>query len=74
MVMDIALYLKAYQEQMDWKYIWEECRKVRLDVFVETLLQACREWFGSPAGPGQEASGAFGAPGIPGDPGPPGEI
>lgn len=50
MVMDIALYLKAYQEQMDWKYIWEECRKVRLDVFVETLLQACREWFGSPAG------------------------
>ena len=27
MVMDIALYLKAYQEQMDWKYIWEECRK-----------------------------------------------
>ena len=50
MVMDIALYLKAYQEQMAWKYIWEECRKIRLDVFVETLLQACREWFQMPSG------------------------
>ena len=50
MVMDIALYLKAYQEQMDWKYIWEECRKIRLDVFVKTLLQACREWFQVPSG------------------------
>lgn len=50
MVMDIALYLKAYQEQMDWNYIWEECRKIRLDVFVKTLLQACREWFQVPSG------------------------
>lgn len=50
MVMDIALYLKAYQEQMDWKYIWEECRKIRLDVFVKTLLQVCREWFQVPSG------------------------
>lgn len=50
MVMDIALFLKAYQEQMDWKYIWEECRKIRLDVFVKTLLQACREWFQVPSG------------------------
>ena len=50
MVMDIALFQKAYQEQMDWKYIWEECRKIRLDVFVKTLLQACREWFQVPSG------------------------
>lgn len=49
MVMDIALYLKAYQEQMDWSYIWEECRKIRLDIFVKTLLRACREWFQCPS-------------------------
>lgn len=45
MVMDIALYIKQYGEQMDWGYIWDEADKIELDVFIKKLLCICSRWF-----------------------------
>lgn len=45
MFMDIAVYLMAYQDEMDWEYIRNECVKLELNIFVDILLTVCREWF-----------------------------
>lgn len=45
MILDIALYVKHYQEQMDWEYIWQEADKLKLQEFIENLLFICKQWF-----------------------------
>lgn len=48
MVMDLALFLKAYRERMDWGYIREQLAKLGMDRFAATVLQASGAWFGIP--------------------------
>lgn len=45
MFMDIALYLMCCQREMDWDYIWRECKNIKLDEFVQIAASACKEWF-----------------------------
>ena len=45
MILDIALYIKHYDKQMDWQYIWEEADKLQLRDFIENMLFICRSWF-----------------------------
>lgn len=45
MILDIALYIKHYDKQMDWQYIWREADKLRLRDFIENMLSICRSWF-----------------------------
>lgn len=46
MFMDIAIYLRNYQTEMNWDYIWTECGKIQMTSFLKTLLFISREWFG----------------------------
>ncbi len=45
MYMDIALFLKAYGNTLDFEKIYKDSKKLNLDVFFKTVLLACREWF-----------------------------
>lgn len=45
MILDIALYIKHYDGQMDWQYIWSEADKLQLKEFIETMLFICQGWF-----------------------------
>lgn len=45
MISDIALYIKHYDNHMDWQYIWEEADKLKLRDFIENMLFICRSWF-----------------------------
>ena len=45
MYMDIALFLKANSNALDFEKIYEDSKKLNLDVFFKTVLLACREWF-----------------------------
>lgn len=45
MILDIALYIKHYDKQMDWQYIWEEADKLQLRDFIENMLFICWSWF-----------------------------
>ena len=49
MVMDLALFLKAYQDKLDRDYIRAQLELLRMDRFVKTVLYASGEWFGIPA-------------------------
>ena len=45
MILDIALYVKHYQKQMDWDYIWQEADKLQLKEVIENLIFICKQWF-----------------------------
>ena len=49
MVMDLALFLKVYQDTLDWDYIRAQLELLQMDRFVKTVLYASGEWFGIPA-------------------------
>ncbi len=45
MYMDIALFLKAHSETLDFEKIYEDSKKLHLDCFLKTVFFACSEWF-----------------------------
>ena len=45
MLIDIALYVKTYQNTMDWNYVWAEMKKIKLDAFLKFILSVCGQWF-----------------------------
>ena len=49
MVMDLALFLKQHQREMDWGYLWEQARMLQMERFIKTILCAVKEWFGIPS-------------------------
>ena len=49
MVMDLALFLKVYQDTLDRDYIRAQLELLQMDRFVKTVLYASGEWFGIPA-------------------------
>ena len=38
-VCDISLFANAYGKDVDWKYVYEQCRSIRADKFAAALLQ-----------------------------------
>ena len=45
MYMDIALFLKANKEALDFNKIYEDFKALRLDCFYKTVISACSKWF-----------------------------
>lgn len=45
MYMDIALFLKAYSDSLNFEKIYADFKKLHLDQFFETVILACSEWF-----------------------------
>lgn len=45
MYMDIALFLKANGGTLDFEKIYEDSKKLHLDLFFKTVIWACSEWF-----------------------------
>lgn len=46
-LMDFALFVEKYGNELDWDYIWQELEKLRVSVFARATLNLCREWFGT---------------------------
>ena len=49
MYLDIALFLKYYEGQLDWEYIKTEMLKLNLEQFLNTVLYAVKIWFDTAA-------------------------
>ena len=45
MYLDIAFYLRAYLEQIDWGHFQQEVHTLKLDRFVNTVFTAVEKWF-----------------------------
>ena len=47
MYLDLALFLRRYDRELDWEKIAAAFASLRLTSFFHTALNACRVWFGS---------------------------
>lgn len=45
MIMDIAVYINKFSDELDWNYIWTELDKLDLRLLVQNILILCNEWF-----------------------------
>lgn len=45
--MDIRLYHRRYESEMDWNYIRTVLEKIKLREFAENILGLCEVWFGN---------------------------
>lgn len=45
MYLDIAFYLRAYREQIDWDHFQHEVHTLKIDRFVNTVFTAVERWF-----------------------------
>lgn len=55
--MDIALYLKKHESEMDFEYIKQELLYLKLYKFAQLALFLCSRWFGTPNVFGREYDG-----------------
>lgn len=46
MYLDAALYIKTYNDSLDWTAIRAEMEQLGLGRFLDTVLTACESWFG----------------------------
>lgn len=47
MIMDIAVFLNNFVEDLDWNYIWSELEKLNLVLFTKNIFALCSKWFDS---------------------------
>lgn len=45
MIMDIAVYINKFGDELDWNYIWTELNKLDLKLFAQNILILCNKWF-----------------------------
>ena len=45
MIMDIAVFMNKFSNDLDWTYIWQELEKLKLKHFSENILYLCNKWF-----------------------------
>lgn len=45
MIMDVAVYIKYFEYELDWNYLWGEFEKIELKKFAENILYICKYWF-----------------------------
>ena len=45
MYLDIAFYLRAYRDKIDWEHFQHEVHTLRIDRFVNTVFTAVERWF-----------------------------
>lgn len=46
MIMDFAAYLKCYNDVINWKYVYDQLKEIRLYDFSQNIWYLCQEWFG----------------------------
>lgn len=44
-VLDFAVFIQKYQNELNWNYIWRELEKLGLSTFARVILELCEEWF-----------------------------
>jgi len=64
MYMDVAVFVQHYGKTLDWTWIREQLRLLKLEAFAGTLLTAAKQWFGiscpmAHAVPGEEVMEQF---------------
>lgn len=47
-VVDVGLWARAYNAQLDWALLRQQCRQVHAEVFAATLFRILREWLELP--------------------------
>lgn len=45
-ICDIALYCKAFDQELDWDKIYESCRLFRIDQFLKAVIKICEIYLG----------------------------
>ncbi|MGN1318700.1 MAG: nucleotidyltransferase family protein, partial [Lachnospirales bacterium] len=45
MILDIALFVKKYKDSLDWKYIKNEFKKLKIELFANNILAVCVRMF-----------------------------
>lgn len=45
MYMDVALFLKAHSDALDFEKIYEDSKRLNLEQFFKTVIYACSKWF-----------------------------
>ena len=45
MYLDIAFYLRAYRDKIDWEHFQQEIHTLKIDRFVNTVFTAVERWF-----------------------------
>jgi len=44
-ILDIAVFIKHFGNNLDWEKIWSEFEKLNLVLFAENILKLCKKWF-----------------------------
>lgn len=47
MIMDIAVFLNYFRDQLNWAYVNEEFEKLNLSLFSLNIFILCKRWFGT---------------------------
>lgn len=45
MILDIAVIINKFGDSLNFLYIWQELKKIKLDVFAENIFGLCYKWF-----------------------------
>jgi len=45
MIMDIAVFVKYFENKIDWEYIFKELYNIKLKKFAENIFYICKVWF-----------------------------
>lgn len=45
MILDVAVILNKFGENLDYEYVWEELLKLNLDLFTKNIFGLCVKWF-----------------------------
>lgn len=45
MILDIAVYVKKFENELNWDYLWNELEKTILKRFAENIFFICNKWF-----------------------------
>lgn len=46
MMTDIGVFLKRFDRDLDWNWLWRELEKLKLRVLAEHIIQLSQKWFG----------------------------
>lgn len=45
MILDIAVIINKFGDSLNFSYIWQELKKIKLDLFAKNIFQLCDIWF-----------------------------
>ena len=46
MMTDIGVFLKRFDKELDWNWLWRELKKLKLKALAENIIQLSCRWFG----------------------------